>query len=90
MGSPVWLIRHIETDGFKYDREKKKQVTYWDGKKYIFLPKGRSKPSGHSRMSLRESSVFLFTTRRKTKDAGCPIGVGHDKDGMVEDDKGES
>ena len=43
MGSPVWLIRHIETYGFKYDCEKKKQVTYWDGKKYIFLPKGRTK-----------------------------------------------
>ena len=27
----------------------------------------------------RESKVFLFTTRRKPKDTGCPIGVGHDR-----------
>ncbi len=43
MGKPTWLIQHIQGYGFKYEREKKSQLTFWNGEKFIFLPKGKRK-----------------------------------------------
>ena len=43
MGYPKWIINHIESCGFAYDKERLHQKSFWNGEDYVYIPKGRSK-----------------------------------------------